>query len=177
MKTSNWMKRFAAIAGSALMGLMLATVARAAVENVVAQVTFGDPVGITEVASLRFGLLDQNLALGETVIISADNPATVTDAAGRILAGTQAAADLTVTAQAGYTLSIQVGGILNNTGYTLGSFTCNYDGDADTACQAAAYTPTSVASATLWVGATLTGDGSAVPGVVNGSFDVTVAYQ
>jgi hypothetical protein len=177
MNTSNWMKRFAAIAGSALMGLMFATIARAAVENVVAQVTFGDPVGISEVASLRFGLLDQNLALNETVIISADNPATVTDGAGRILTGTQAAADLLVTAQAGYTLSIQVTAVTPNTGYTLGSFTCNYDDDADTACQASAYTPTSVASATLWVGATLTGDGNAVPGVVNGNFDVTIAYQ
>ncbi len=172
------MKRFLAILGSALMGLMLATVARAAVENVVAQVTFGDPVAISEVASLRFGLLDQNLANLETITISADNPATVTDPAGRILiTGAQAAADLTVTAAASQTLSIQVSTILPNTGYTLGSFTCNYNSDADTACQAAPYTPTSVASATLWVGATLTGDGTAVPGVVNGSFDVTVTYQ
>ena len=171
------MKKFLAIVGSTVIGLMLATIVRAAVENVAAQVTFANPVAIVEVASLRFGLLDQNLALGETIIISADNPATVTDGAGRILGPTQAAADLTITAEALQTLSIQVSNIVPNTGYTLTLFTCNYNSDADTACQAAPYTQPSVASATLWVGATLTGDGFAVPGPFNGSFDVTVAYQ
>jgi len=177
MKTSNGMKRFGVIAGSALVGLMLVTVSRAAVENVVAEVTFADLITLAEQNPLQFGVLDEALALAETVIISPDAPPTVTDAGSNILGGTQAAADITVTATASQTLSIQVSNITNNTGYTLGSFTCSYNDLANTACQAAPYTPTSIASATLLVGATLTGDGNAVPGTVNGSFDVTVTYQ
>ena len=177
MKTSNWMKGFAAIAGSAVIGLIFVTIADAAVEPVVAEVEFADLVTLTEVTPLRYGVLDEALANAETVIISPDAPATVTDAGGNVLGGTQAAADLTVTATASNTLSIQVGNITSNTGYTLGSFTCSYNDGANTACQAAPYTPTSIASATLLVGATLTGDGNAVVGVFNGSFDVTVTYQ
>jgi len=178
MKTSNWMKGFAAIAGSAVIGLIFVTIAHAAIpEPVVAEVEFADLITVTEVTPLRYGILDEALANAETVIISPDAPATVTDAGGNVLGGVQAAADLTVTATASETLSIQVDNITNNTGYTLGSFTCSYNDGANTACQAAPYTPTSIASATLLVGATLTGDDNAVPGVFNGSFDVTVAYQ
>ena len=177
MKTNIWRKKFLAILGSTLAGLMLSTTAYAAPENVVAEVEFVDLITVTEVSPLRFGLLDEALALAETVIISPDAPPTVTDAGGNVLGGTQAAADLTITATLAQTLSIQVSNITNNTGYTLGSFMCSYNDGANTACQAAPHTPASIASATLLVGATLTGDGTAVPGVVNGSFDVTVTYQ
>ena len=178
MKTSNCTKGFAAIAGSAVIGLIFVTITHAAIpEPVDAEVEFADLITVTEVTPLRYGVLDEALANAETVIISPDAPATVTDAGGNVLGGTQAAADLTVTATASNTLSIQVGNITNNTGYTLGSFTCSYNDGANTACQAAPYTPTSIATATLLVGATLTGDGNAVVGVFNGSFDVTVTYQ
>jgi len=177
INTSNWMKRFTVIAGSALLGLMLATGIYAAnPESVDAEVEFTTLITVTEVTSLQFGILDEALAVAETVIISADAPTTLTDAGANVFGGTQAAAVLTVTATAAQTLSIQIGNITSNTGYSLGSFTCNYNNDADTACQAAPYTPTSIANATLLVGATLTGDGNAVPGIFNGSFDVTVAY-
>ena len=63
MKTSNWMKRFAAIAGSALMGLMIATGANATnPEQVAVDVTWIAPVVIDEVSALRFGLLDVGMA-------------------------------------------------------------------------------------------------------------------
>ena len=142
-----------------------------------AEVEFVDLITVTEVNPLQFGLLDQALASPETVIISPDAPPTVTDGAGRVLGGTQAAADLTITATLGQTLSIQVSNIVNGTGYALGSFMCSYNDGTNTACQAAPHTPTSIASATLLIGATLTGDDAAVPGVANGSFDVTVTYQ
>jgi hypothetical protein len=178
MNTSKWMKRFAVIAGSAVMGLTLATVTNAEVEPVTAEVEWIAPITISApVPNLQFGLLDVNMANGHTVAISAENPTTVTDANGNVVGGTQSAAEMTVTATASQTLSIQVGNITNNTGYTLGSFMCKYDTGSPTACQAAPHTPTSVASATLLVGATLTGDGAAVAGVRNGSFDVTVLYQ
>ena len=179
MKTSNWMKRFAAIAGSALMGLMLATAAGAVVQNVTAEVTFADLITVAVVTPLRFGVLDEALTSAETVIISPDAPATVTDGGGNILGGTQAAADLTVTATAGVALSIEVTAITNNTGYTLASFMCSYNDLVNTTCQTGTpYIPaTIIGTATLLVGATLTGDDFAVPGTVNGSFDITVAYQ
>jgi hypothetical protein len=38
-------------------------------------------------------------------------------------------------------------------------------------------TATSAASAPLRIGATLTGNGLSTPGIANGSFEVTIAYQ
>ena len=176
MKTINVMKGFLAIIGSALFGLMLATVADAAnPEQVPVAVEFVDPITITENNALQYGLLDQNLNGGEMVIIAPDGA--VTDAFSRVVGGTQAAADLTVDATAARSITILVDNITNNTGYTLGTFMCNYDGAAsDSACDGAGYGETTIGSATLLVGATLTGDGNAIVGVFNGNFDVTVTY-
>lgn len=175
MKTIRTLKGIAVVIGSAIFGLTLSGVVNADVEPVVAEVEFVNPVQITENESLRFGLIDEAFANAETITIAPNDA--VTDASGRVAGGTQGAADFTITATASRTLSIQVGNISSNTGYTLGSFVCKYNGGADTACQAAPHTPTSVASAILLIGATITGDGNAVPGTFNGSFDVTVVYQ
>ena len=175
-KTNNWMKSFVAILGSTLVGLMLA--ADAAAENpepVTVEVTFVDPITITEVSALQYGLLDQLLAGAETVVIAPDS--SLTDLSGRVVGGTQAAADLTVTATELTTINILVDNIVNGTGYTLATFMCDYNTGADTACDGAGFNVTSIASATLRVGVTLTGDGLAVAGEANGSFDVTVSYQ
>ena len=59
-KTNIWMKSFVPILGSTLIGLMLAT--GAAAENpepVTVEVIFVDPITITEVNALQYGLLDQ----------------------------------------------------------------------------------------------------------------------
>ncbi len=174
MNTDIRMKRFLAILGSALMGLMLATVARAAVENVVAQVTFADPVSIVEVNSLQFGIIDHVLNT-ETIIIAPDDGLSGTGS-GLVIGGTQAAAELTISAEALQVLTILIDGIVDGTGYALSAFMCNYDTDgSDTACNS--YTPTAVATAPLLIGATLTGDDLAVPGPANGSFNVTILYQ
>ena len=143
-------------------------------EPVVVQVTFVDPITITEVNALQFGLLDQNLAVSETVVIIPGGG--FTDSASRVLGGTQAAANLTVTATALQAITIDVTEVTEGAGYTLGTYVCNYDGGTDTACEGG-YAETSVASATLLVGVTLTGDGSAVPGAADGSIDVTIFYQ
>jgi hypothetical protein len=177
MKTSKWMKRFAVIAGSALMGLTLASGANAAnPEPVVAEVTFVAAVTITEQNALQYGLLDEALANLETVVIDPDG--TVTDAGSNVVGGTQAAADMEVTATTGQAITITIGSITSNTGYTLGSFMCNYNAaGVDSACDGGGYSETSVATGELLIGATLTGDGTAGPGTFNGSFNVTVAYQ
>ena len=143
-------------------------------EPVVVQVSFVDPITITEVDALQFGLLDQNLANLETVVIAPLGG--VTDAAGRVLGGTQTPADLTVTATAGFAITIDVTENSEGTGYSLGTYMCNYDGGTDTACEGG-YAETSVASASLLVGVTLTGDGLAVPGAADGAITVTVSYQ
>ena len=44
-------------------------------------------------------------------------------------------------------------------------------------CDGGGYGETSVASAVLSIGATITANDLAVPGVDNGSFDVTISYQ
>ena len=176
MNTSNWTKRFAAIAGSALMGLTLASGANAAnPEPVVAQVTFANPITITEVNSLQWGTLDHNLNT-ETIIIAPDSTVSGTGTAF-VIGATPAAANLTVGASV-VGITILVDTIVAGAGYTLGTFMCNYDGaGSDSACDGAGYSETGAVSATLLVGATLTGDNTAIPGAANGSFEVTVSYQ
>ncbi len=161
--------------GSALMGLMLTTVASAAVpEPVVAQVTFADAVTISENFALRYGIIDQTL--NTEVITIAPDSSESGSGTGFLLGGTRGAASLTVTAEVSQVLTILIDAISNGTGYALTAFMCNYDGEVgDTACNS--YTPTAVASATLLIGATLTGDNNATPGPANGSFNVTIAYQ
>ena len=143
-------------------------------EAVTAEVEFVDPLTITEVNALQFGLLDQNLNL-ETVVIAPNSA--LTDAGGIVLGGTQAAADLTVAGTASQSITILVDSISNGTGYTLGTVLCSYNSGANTACDGAGMSATSAASATLLIGATLTGNNLAATGVANGSFNVTVSYQ
>jgi len=146
-------------------------------ESIVAEVTFVDPITITENNALQFGLLSSSLANAETVTINLDS--STTDASGRIIGGTQATSDLTVTTTALQAITVLVDNIVNGVGYGLGTFLCDYDGGATTgACDGAGMSvASSVASATVLVGSTLTGDGLASAGVKNGSFDVTVSYQ
>jgi hypothetical protein len=168
------MKRFAAILGSALMGLMLTTGANAAnPETITAEVTFANPITITVPVALKFGILDHNLAT-ETIIIAPDDGVSGTGT-GFVIGGIQAAASMTIGADTSQTLTFFVDSIVNGTGYALSAFVCNYNGGADTACNS--LTQASATTATLLIGATLTGDNLAVPGVANGSFDITVAYQ
>jgi hypothetical protein len=171
------MKRFAAILGSALMGTMLATIANAAnPENVVAQVKFADPITIVEDSPMQFGVLDVNLANTETIILAPDDGVTGTGTA-RIFGIAPLAADLTITASASVGINILVDNVTTGTGYGLTVWKCEYDVQAETACDGTGWNVTSVASGALRVGVTLTGDGTAVAGDQDGTFDVTVTYQ
>ena len=83
-----------------LMGLLLP--AGHAVANPVTtpvQVTFVDPIAISEVNALQFGFVEQNLANLESVTVAPDS--SVTDPADRVEGGPQAAASLIVTATPG----------------------------------------------------------------------------
>jgi hypothetical protein len=172
-----WMKSLLIVFGSSLSGLMPVTVADAAnPEPVTVGMSFLDPVTITANASLRFGLLDVNMANLETVVIAPND--FLTDAGGNVLGGTQAAADLTVEATASQSITILVDNVSSATGYVLESWKCNYDSaGSDSNCDSGGYSETSVASATLLIGATLKGNGNAVAGVDNSTFDVTITYQ
>ena len=174
-KTKIFLQGCVAVLGSALIGLMLSTSAFAAnPETVTVEVEFIDPLVISTTFPLRYGLIDVNLAGGDTIQIDPDD--TVTESTPRVAGGTQAAAELSVTGTASRAITILVDNIVNNTGYTLGSFMCNYDGP-DGACDGLGLSETSIASATLDIGATLTGTGLAGLGVVNGAFDVTITYD
>jgi len=172
-----WVRSLLVIFGSALIGLIPAIVADAAnPESVTVDMAFLDPVTITENESLRFGLLDVNMANLETVVIAPND--FLTDAGGNVLGGTQAAADLTVTATASQSITILVDNVGTATGYTLGTWMCNYDAaGSNSACDGAGYSETSATSAVLLIGVTLTGNGAAVAGADNTTFDVTVTYQ
>lgn len=144
-------------------------------ESVNAEVEFVSPITITENNALQYGLLDVNMANAETVVIGTDD--SVTDAGSNVMGGSQAAADLTVAATAAQSITILVDSVSSGSGYALGTFLCSYNGGTDTACDGGGMSATSVASAVLEIGATLTGDGLASVGVANGSFNVTVSYQ
>ncbi len=159
----------------AFAALLMANVVPAAVENIVAEAEFVAPVTIVENNALQFGLLDVNMANLETIVIGTDDA--VTDAGSNVLGGSQAAADLTVTATTGHTITILVDTVVSGSGYALATFLCSYDGGADTACDGGGYTVTSVASAIIEVGATMTGDGTSTVGAANGSFNLTINYQ
>jgi len=166
------------VTGIALAGALFINVAAAAVpENVIVNVDFVDPITITEVAAMDFGLLDVNLANTETIILATNSTTSGTGTA-RLLGGSKVAANLTVTSTAAQALTVLIDNITSGSGYTLGTFTCDYNAGADTGgCDGAGLSATSVASATLLVGVTLTGNGTASVGLANGNFDVTVTYQ
>ena len=174
-RTSICMKGLLAILGSALIGLVLPTGAQEVTEPVTVDMNFVDPITITEVSALRYGVLDEALNL-ETIIIDTNDGVSGTGTA-LILGGTQLAADMTIAATAGPTISILVDNPLPGSGYTLGTFICKYGAGSDTACDGAGYTATAVASTTLKIGATLTGDNSASAGNADGTFDLTIVYQ
>lgn len=163
------------IVGASCAALFATAAAAANPETVTAEAEFVAPITLVENNALQFGLLDVNLANLETVVIGTNDA--VTDAAGRVLGGSQAAADLTVSATASQAITILVDTVSSGTGYSLGSFLCRYNAGADGACDGAGLSATSVASAVLEIGATMTGDGLAAAGVANGSFNVTVTYQ
>ena len=155
--------------------VLMLNAAHAAVENVTAEAEFVAVVSIVENNALQFGMLDVAMANLETVVIGTDDA--FTDAGSNVLGGTQAAADLTVTATAGHTITILVDTVVDGSGYALATFLCSYNSGADTACDGAGYTVTSVASGVIEIGATMTGDGTATAGAANGSFNLTINYQ
>jgi hypothetical protein len=177
MNISNWMKGFAAIAGSALMGLIVTSSASAAVEQVPVEVEWVSAITIGENNPLQFGMLDLAIAASETVTINTDDSYSESTA-NTVVGGTQAAADLTITAAASTPITILVDNVAAANYYTLGTWLCSYDGLADQPCDVA-YNLTSkaAASASLEIGATLTTGGSAVAGADDTTFDVTVTYQ
>lgn len=176
-KTSICNRELLAILGTALFGLIPAIVADAAnPESVTVDMVFMDPITITEINPLQFGVLDVNLRNHKKVIIAPDG--SVTDQFGYVLGGTQAAANVTVTATASQSITILVDNVSSATGYSLGTWMCNYNGaGSDSSCDGGGYSETSVTSATLLIGATLTGNGNAVAGSDDSTFDVTVTYQ
>lgn len=167
----------------AVMALLLPAASLAASSVTVrVQVTFVDPVAISEVSALQFGSLSQHLADQESVTVASTG--TVSDPDYHVMGGAKivvrrappAAANLTIKAVPRQSITILVDGASPGAGYSLTDFRCSYNGGSDTACDGAGYTETSVASGTLLVGATLTGDGTAMTGDVDGSFEVTVIY-
>jgi hypothetical protein len=178
MKISNVMKRLAVIAGSALMGLTLASGANAAnPEPVTAEVTFATAITIVENNPLQIGVLDVAMAVNDTVTINTDD--TWSESASNVIGGTQAAADLTISATASTPITILADNVQNATYYTLGTWLCSYAGGADNACDGTGYNVTSHASgsAAVEVGVTLTALGGALAGNDDATFDITVTYQ
>ena len=144
--------------------------------------TFVDPVAISEVSALHFGSVSQYLVDQESVTVASTG--IMSDPADHVMGGAktvvrgvpQAAANRTVKAAPRQSITILVDRASPGAGYSLTDFRCSYNGGSDTACDGEGYSETSVASGTLLVGATLTGDGTAMIGAVDGTFEITVIY-
>jgi hypothetical protein len=176
MNISNWMKRFAVIAGSALVGLTLATGTNAAnPEPAVVEVEWIGPVTISKSLDLRFGLLDVAMAVSESVTIAPDG--TETDTNNNFVGGTRGAATFDTTAVPSKGITILVTNISNGTYYTLGTFVCDYNAGADGDCSAGMNETSQSGSTEVRVGATLTALGGALAGGDNGGFDLQITYQ
>lgn len=175
----NQSKKFLAIVGCALAGLLSFNSAQAAnPETVTAEVAFVAPITIGTVSALRYGALDVLMAGGDTVVISPGGG--VFDSGLRIVGGLQAPAELSVTATVSQPITILVDNPQNAGGaYSLSLFTCDYDSGGAAACNGGGLITTSalIATTDLFIGATLTGAGGAVAGTFNGSVDVTISYQ
>ncbi len=181
MNTSTRMKKFAAMAGSALMGLTLTIGANAAnPEQVDVNVTFIAPIAILEVSALRFGLLDVAMATSSTVTMNTDDTFSES-VANTVVGGIQSAAELTITVADTTGISILVDNVAAATYYTLGTWLCSYQSAADVACDVAYPVTSSGGSSsgdTLEIGAVLTKNSTPATAVAdNTTFDVTVIYQ
>ncbi len=182
MKTSNWMKNFAAVAGSALVGLIFATGANAAnPEPVPVRVEWIAPAAIAENAVMNFGLLDVAAAGGVTVTINTDDSFSESTA-NTVVGGIQAAAQVTITVADTTPITILVDSIGAGAHYTLSAFMCSYQSAAAVACSASAYDVTSTATSSttgdiVEIGATLLTAGGASAVTDDTTFDVTVTYQ
>ena len=162
--------------GLSLVALMLpVSHALAATQSMTASAEFVTPVSLSSAVNLRFGLLDVGFAGIETIVIAPGG--TVTDAASRVVGGTQGQGSVTVTATAAQTITILVDNVGTATGYTLATWKCSYNSGTDTVCDGGGMTATSVASATLNIGATMTRKATPIVGTDNSTFDVTVLYQ
>ncbi len=180
MKTSTRMKRFAAIAGSALMGLMFTTSANAAApEQVPVEVTWIAPISVAATQALQFGLLDVNTVAAETVTILTDNNYTESTL-NTVIGGTQLAAVLTITVPNLTNISIIADNHQGATHYTLDTWVCSYELAADVDCDVDYDLQSSATSSggdTLVIGATLHA-GAGITAITDDStFDVTVTYQ
>jgi hypothetical protein len=177
MRNIDLRKGFIAATGSALLGLMLATVANAAnPEPAVVEVEWVAAITIAKSNNLQFGLLDTAMAENETVVIAPGGG--VTDADNNIAGGTQAAATFNTTAAPSQGITIQAINITGGTYYSLGTFRCIYDGGTEGDCSAAMNETSAAGSRVVQVGATLTRNATVSPtGQDNGSFDLQMAYQ
>jgi hypothetical protein len=145
-------------------------------EPVTVNVTFVAPITITEVADLNFGLVSTDI-INETVIIQTDGTRGSTNNALLLGAGLSHPADVTITATVGLAVTIVVDSLGAGTGYTLSLPTCKYGAASEAACSS--LSTTSLASATMLIGMTLTGNNNDVGSAtaVTSSFNVTMTYN
>jgi len=174
----NWMKKFLAILGSSLIGLMLSTVTYAAnPEPVVVGVAFVAPISIDEVTNLEFGLVDIGMLVSETIVIAPGGG--VTDGAGRLVGALpRTAATFDTQAPAGKSITVQVTPVSDGAFYDLTLWRCDYNGADEGDC-ATGISVTSVGGAGIpvRVGVTLTGVGGATETTDNGLFNLTITYN
>jgi len=173
----NWMKKFLAVLGSSLIGLMLSTVTYAAnPEPANVTVEFVAPLTIAKTGDLEFGLLDLNITSPEEVTIEPDN--NVIDLAGRVVGGTQAAATFDTQGASGKLITILIMVPVPGANWTFGAWQCQYDISAFGDCGAGMTATTGPATKIVRVGVTLIANAGPLPAVSDpGTFSLSILYQ
>ncbi len=143
--------------------------------SVTANMSFIDPIVITENSALQFGSLSIAMATNDTITIGTDD--SLGGDTQLVISGGQSAADLTVTSSSTANINILISSIVDGPGYSLSNFICEYNSGTPTACGGVGFNVSAAPSAPLKIGATLTGNGLDTVGVANGSFDVVINYQ
>ena len=169
---SRWV-RFVAVAAP-LLALSPAPTA-ADTETVTVEVTFIDRIQISKSNALTLALAEQDVASIGSITVSSD----VADPSsnGNAVQSPHAAASMTIAATPDREITIRVDSVHLGAGYTLTDFRCSYGALVEMPCDGTGLPGAAVASDSLRVGATLIGDGTAVNGNSDASFEVTIAYQ
>jgi hypothetical protein len=177
LKSKFLLMSFAAVLGSALIGLMLSNSSNAAnPEPVVVQVAFVAPISISATNPLEFGSIDVAMPAVAEIIIDPDGG--ITDIGGWIVGGTQAPAILSVNVTPNRPITILVTETSEGAGYSLQDWLCDYDGSVATVCDVGWNTTSALGGPSdVRVGVKLISDGTAVAGDRDGGFTLGVVYN
>lgn len=157
--------------------LLVSDSVAAATQSVTANASFDVVLSLVKDSDISFGTL--KAATGATYVIDANGTVTPSGA-GRVVGGTPAHGQITITGSATQTIAIGTGSYTANGGVTPSAATCNYDSSLIANCDAggAGLAAPGGAGKILKLGVTIVTDGNQTAGTTAApSFVVSVVYD